>query len=92
MDGFRANKRIRPCVMMGGSFKKKAAQNLASWTAADILDSLLNSLNAIFRIGMCTEELRRLVACSRGSQHLHHTDQFIGIITRVIDKTNSQII
>ena len=65
---------------------------LLSRTAVDILDGLLNTLDAVFRVGVGAKELRRPVTRLRGCQDFHHTYQFIRIIAGVINEAHAKII
>ena len=59
-------------------------------TRPNILDGLLNSLDASLRIWMRAEEFRRLVALLRLGQHLHDADQIFWIVPSIVDEAHAQ--
>src|SRR5688572_14371798 len=59
-------------------------------TRVNILNGFLNPCDSIFRIGMGTKKLRRRITLAGFSQYLHHSDQFLRVVTGIIDEAHSQ--
>jgi hypothetical protein len=60
--------------------------------AIDILDGLLNPLDAVLWVGVRAKELGGTVACLRSRQDLHDADQLIWIVARIVEKAHTEVI
>src|SRR4026208_800097 len=68
------------------------SQNSISRTCAAVLYSVLYARYAILRVWMCAEIFRGCISLASFRQYLHYTDQFFGVVTRIVHEADSQII